>query len=145
MTATQKMTRAEMTTAIQAFDSAFTFNKKKHTGEVLSSILDGHQAAAKKAERKTKREAGETADRMADGYREPVSTEVKIPRSTSKRYAIMAAMAKGVSVDDLLKITGWARNSVTSALRTDVRMLGFGYHVKAGVLTLDVPKGVTFE
>jgi hypothetical protein len=144
MTATQKMTRADMAAAIQAFDASFTFSKKKHTIEVLSSILDQHQAAAVKAERKAKREKGETADRMTDGYREPVSTEVKIPRATSKRYAIMSAMAKGVTVDDLLKLTGWERNSVTSALRTDVRALGFGYHVKAGVLTLEVPEGVTF-
>lgn len=144
----QTLTKAEMTTQIQAFDPEFKYSKKKHTVEVLASILAKHQKPAKKA-----KGDGAKAERMADGLREATKNAdaPKMPKAGTKRHIIMSAMAKGCTVEELQALCldkdgkPWERQSVTSALRTDVRDLGWAYEVKGGKLYLQVPDGVSFN
>jgi hypothetical protein len=114
---------------------------------VLASILKKHEKPAKAAK-------GESKDRMADGLREATKNidAPKMPKAGTKRFTIMSAMAKGCTVEELQALCPradngepWERQSVTSALRTDVRDLGWAYEVKGGKLFLQVPKGVSFE
>jgi hypothetical protein len=144
MTAKNVMTKAEMVTKIQGYDPEFKYSKKKHTVEVLAKTLNKFEKPAK----------GESKDRMADGLRKATKNAdaPKIPKAGTKRYIIMSAMAKGCTVEELQALCPradngepWERQSVTSALRTDVRDLGWAYEVKDGKLFLQVPKGVSFE
>lgn len=122
------LSRAELTSQIQAFDPEFKFSKKKHTLAILSSLLK--KASAKSGEKKS---------RMKQGYQGPTG-EFSMPKADSKRYMILSAMKKGTTVTEIAKITSWPRHVASGALRTDVRNLGWGFDVKGDVITLATPK-----
>jgi hypothetical protein len=114
------MTKAELISRIQEIDADFRPAKK--TLAVLADIY-GKLSKPKKAK------GGKRASRIEDGYRAPLTSEVSVPRSTSKRYVILQAMKGGTTIEELMKLTGWQPQTVKSALFTDVRSLGFGYDV----------------
>lgn len=99
---------------------------KKHTIAVL-------EAMSKEARK----------SRMAPGIRKATGP-VAIPGADSKRMVILKALNKGATVEGLQKTLNWTRPSVTGALLTDVRAIGFPYEVMADGVTLQLrpPKGV---
>jgi hypothetical protein len=114
------MTKAELIAGIKAKNPDFKPAKK--TQAVLADIY-GKLVKPKKAKGEKR------ASRIEDGYRAPLTSEVSVPRSTSKRYVILQAMKSGTTIEELMKLTGWQPQTVKSALFTDVRSLGFGYDV----------------
>lgn len=123
-----KTSRADLVAQIQAKNPSFKFNKKKHSIAVLSALL-----TVKKS-------------RMAPGIRKATGP-VAIPGADSKRMVILKALNKGATVEGLQKTLNWTRPSVTGALLTDVRAIGFPYEVLADGVTLQLrpPKGVDLD
>lgn len=124
-----KPSRADLVAQVQKRNPGFKFNKKKHSIAALQALL-----AAPKS-------------RMQPGIRKATTKDVAIPGADSKRMVILKAMNKGVTVEGLQKTLGWTRPSVTGALLTDVRAIGFDYEVMADGVTLQLrpPKGVNLD
>lgn len=128
---TTKVTRADLVAQVLKRNPGFKFNKKKHTIAVLEGLL-----AVKKS-------------RMQPGIRKATGP-VQVPGADTKRMVILKAMNKGATIEGLRKILltsdgkPWSRPSVTGALLTDVRAIGFPYEVMADGETLQLrpPKGV---
>ena len=58
----------------------------------------------------------------------------------SKKAAIVMALAKGATVDDLMKVTGWARSAAASSIATDIAKAGYGISRENGRYWLVLPK-----
>jgi hypothetical protein len=56
--------------------------------------------------------------------------ELKPVRPGSKQEALIDALRKGATIDDLAAVTGWARSAVSGAFRNDVRGKGYGMRVE---------------
>ncbi|MEQ1522206.1 MAG: hypothetical protein ABL936_13125 [Aestuariivirga sp.] len=50
--------------------------------------------------------------------------QIKPDRKDSKKSLILLATLKGASIEDLMKVTGWARSAASSAIATDIVPLG---------------------
>jgi hypothetical protein len=68
---------------------------------------------------------------------------VKAVTQGSKRHLLIQALEKGATIDDLMTVTGWGKDTVTSALRWDVAQAGLGCERKGGKYFLMLPKGFT--
>lgn len=126
-----KASKTDLVAAITAKDPTFKYSKKKHTIAALTKILA------------TSKNAGKS--RMADGIRKATTDEVTVPGRDSKRMVILKALKEGATIEGLMKVTNWKRQSVTGALLTDVRAIGFSYEVKGPTLKLIMPKGVSLD
>lgn len=128
----KSVSRSDLVASIIAKDPTFKFSKKKHTVAVLTKYLATLKGAPK--------------TRIKDGVRDAVGEEVKIPGRDTQRFVILKAMKEGTTIEGLMKVTGWTRQSVTGALRTDVRdACGLSYEVKGAMIKLILPKGVSLE
>jgi ribosomal protein L12E/L44/L45/RPP1/RPP2 len=58
----------------------------------------------------------------------------------SKRHALVKALEKGATMDELVAALGWSRDVVSSALRYDLGQMGLGCERKAGRYFLLLPK-----
>ncbi len=86
------------------------------------------------------RKARELPDRV---MLEPGKPEdVKATKTGSKRHLMAEALAKGATIEELMETLGWNKDTVSSALRTDMGALGLGVERKAGKYYLLMPKGV---
>ena len=54
------------------------------------------------------------------------SGEIKAVRDGSKKHALLAALERGATIEELMAATGWIRATVQSAFRVDVASTGFG-------------------
>lgn len=70
------------------------------------------------------------------------SEDVKATKAGSKRHLMAEALAKGATIEELMETLGWNKDTVSSALRTDMGALGLGVERKAGKYYLLMPKGV---
>lgn len=70
------------------------------------------------------------------------ASQIKPVRKDSKKSLILLATLKGASIDDLMKVTGWARSAASSAIATDIVPLGYRVTVDEGVYTVTLPKGM---
>ena len=68
--------------------------------------------------------------------------DVKATKAGSKRHLMAEALAKGATIEELMATLGWNKDTVSSALRTDMGALGLGVERKAGKYYLLLPKGV---
>lgn len=68
--------------------------------------------------------------------------DVKATKAGSKRHQMAEALAKGATIEELMETLGWNKDTVSSALRTDMGALGLGVERKAGKYYLLMPKGV---
>ncbi|EIE52935.1 hypothetical protein C357_00989 [Citreicella sp. 357] len=68
--------------------------------------------------------------------------DVKATKAGSKRHLMAEALAKGATIDELVELLGWNKDTVSSAFRTDMGALGLGVERKAGKYHLMLPKGV---
>ncbi|WBL32072.1 hypothetical protein O5O51_09975 [Sinirhodobacter sp. HNIBRBA609] len=68
--------------------------------------------------------------------------DVKATKAGSKRHLMAEALAKGATIEELMETLGWNKDTVSSALRTDMGALGLGVERKAGKYYLLMPKGV---
>lgn len=68
--------------------------------------------------------------------------DVKATKAGSKRHLMAEALAKGATIEELMATLGWNKDTVSSALRTDMGALGLGVERKSGKYHLLIPKGV---
>ncbi|MFD3191176.1 hypothetical protein ACFMPD_12995 [Sedimentitalea sp. HM32M-2] len=68
--------------------------------------------------------------------------DVKATKAGSKRHLMAEVLAKGATIEELMETLGWNKDTVSSALRTDMGALGLGVERKAGKYYLLMPKGV---
>ena len=55
---------------------------------------------------------------------------------------ILLATPKGASVEDLMKVTSWAKSAASSAIVTDIVPLGYKVTLDEGVYTVKLRKGM---
>jgi hypothetical protein len=70
------------------------------------------------------------------------ASQIKPVRAESKKALILKATLKGVTTDDIMKLTGWARSAASSAIATDIVPLGYKVTLDEGVYTVKLPKGM---
>ena len=70
------------------------------------------------------------------------ASQIKPVRKDSKKSLILLATLKGASIDDLTKVTVWARSAASSAIATDIVPLGYKVTLDEGVYTVTLPKGM---
>lgn len=68
--------------------------------------------------------------------------DIKATKAGSKRHLMAEALATGATIEELVELLGWNKDTVSSALRTDMGALGLGVERKAGKYHLLLPKGV---
>ncbi len=93
-----------------------------------------------KAQKPKARKPRELPDRVMVEPGKP--EDVKATKAGSKRHLMAEALAKGATVEELMALLNWNKDTVVSAFRTDMRSLGFGVERKAGKYYLLMPKGV---
>jgi len=69
--------------------------------------------------------------------------DVKPTKVGSKRHQMAEALAKGATIEELMALLLWNRDTVSSALRTDMGAVGLGVERKGGRYFLLLPKGMT--
>lgn len=70
------------------------------------------------------------------------AAEVSPTRAGTKRHAIIAALHRGCTIDDLVAATGWRRDVADAAMRYDVRQIGLGVERREGKFWLLLPEGM---
>lgn len=70
------------------------------------------------------------------------ASQIKPVRADSKKALILKATLKGVTIEDIMKLTGWAKSAAQSAIATDVVPLGYRVTLNEGVYTVKLPKGM---
>ena len=70
------------------------------------------------------------------------ASQIKAVRKGSKKSLILAATLKGASIEDLMKVTGWAKSAASSAIATDIVPLGYKVTLDEGVYMVTLPKGM---
>lgn len=68
--------------------------------------------------------------------------DVKPTKEGSKRAILIQALARGTTLEHLQSLLGWNRETVSSALRTDVKAIGLGCERKGGKYFLLLPEGM---
>ena len=68
--------------------------------------------------------------------------DVRSTKAGSKRHLMAEALAKGATIEEMVELLGWNKDTVSSALRTDMGALGLGVERKAGRYHLLLPAGV---
>ena len=70
------------------------------------------------------------------------ASQLKPVRANSKKTLILKATLKGVTTEDIMKLTGWAKSAASSAIATDIVPLGYKVTLDEGVYTVKLPKGM---
>jgi hypothetical protein len=74
---------------------------------------------------------------------EPGNAEdVKPTKEGSKRALLVAALARGTTVEHLMDLLCWNRPTVTSAIYSDVKAIGLGVERREGKYILLLPEGM---
>lgn len=68
--------------------------------------------------------------------------DVRPTKAGSKRHLMAEALEKGATIEEMVELLGWNKDTVSSALRTDMGALGLGVERKAGRYHLLLPAGV---
>ncbi|MBK8458234.1 MAG: hypothetical protein IPL47_14965 [Phyllobacteriaceae bacterium] len=74
---------------------------------------------------------------------EPTSdlSNVRPIREGTKRHAMVQALLKGCTLDQLATATGWKRDVAGAAIYTDLKAAGLGVRRENGLLILMLPNG----
>ena len=70
------------------------------------------------------------------------ANQIKPVRADSKKALILKATLKGVTTEDIMKLTGWAKSAASSAIATDIVPLGYKVTLDEGVYMVKLPKGM---
>ena len=68
--------------------------------------------------------------------------DVRPTKAGSKRHLMAEALEKGATIEEMVELLGWNKDTVSSALRTDMGAIGLGVERKAGRYHLLLPAGV---
>lgn len=71
----------------------------------------------------------------------PAKREIKPVSRDSKKALVLSAMLKGVTVDEIVKLTGWSRNAAASCIATDIAPLGYRVSKDGAAYFVKLPKG----
>lgn len=113
---------------------------KPLTASALKKTAKSDLVAMIKAQPPKARKPRVLADRVMIEPGKP--EDVKATKAGSKRHLMAEALAKGATIEELMATLGWNKDTVSSALRTDMGALGLGVERKAGKYYLLLPKGV---
>ena len=70
------------------------------------------------------------------------ASQIKPVRADSKKALILKATLKGITTEDIMKLTGWAKSAASSAIATDIVPLGYKVTLDEGVYMVKSPKGM---
>lgn len=130
----KKTSKDELVALFDAMPAAAALN-----ADLQDARADDPMPTEPKAEPKV-RKPRVLADRVMI---EPGKAEdVKATKAGSKRHLLAEALSTGATIEELVELLGWNRDTVSSALRTDMGALGLGVERKAGKYHLLLPKGV---
>lgn len=68
--------------------------------------------------------------------------DVKPTKAGSKRHLLAQALQRGTTIEHLMELLSWNRDTVSSALRTDMKAIGLGVERRTGKYYLLLPEGV---
>lgn len=68
-------------------------------------------------------------------------SNVRPIREGTKRHAMVQALLKGCTLDQLAEATGWRRDVASAALYVDLKAAGLGVRRENGILHLILPEG----
>lgn len=68
--------------------------------------------------------------------------DVKPTKEGSKRALLVIALQRGATIEHLMEVLGWNRETVSSALRTDLKAIGLGCERRKGKYHLLLPAGM---
>lgn len=131
------MTKQEIARELKAHGTTLTTSQiKKASKDDLTAMLE----EAKKSNVVALPKKARLADRVIV---EPTTdlSNVKPIREGTKRHAMVKALLKGCTLDELAEATGWSRNVASAAVYTDLKAAGLGVRREDGILTLILPKG----
>lgn len=68
--------------------------------------------------------------------------DVKPTKEGSKRALLVMALQRGATIEHLMEVVGWNRDTVSSAIRTDLKAIGLGVERRDGKYYLLLPEGM---
>lgn len=68
--------------------------------------------------------------------------DVRPTKEGSKRALLVIALQRGATIEHLMEVLGWNRETVSSALRTDLKAIGLGCERRKGKYHLLLPEGM---
>lgn len=68
--------------------------------------------------------------------------DVRPTKEGSKRALLVIALQRGATIEHLMEVLGWNRETVSSALRTDLKAIGLGCERRKGKYHLLLPEGI---
>lgn len=68
--------------------------------------------------------------------------DVRPTKEGSKRALLVIALQRGATIEHLMEVVGWNRETVSSALRTDLKAIGLGCERRNGKYFLMLPEGM---
>lgn len=106
----------------------------------VEAELEANRKEEQKAERQAAREEAKAdepkAARKARDLEDRVIVEpagvARDAKPGTKRFLLVEALKEGATVEEMTQSLNWTRDSVLSALRTDIKALGLGVERKAG-------------
>jgi hypothetical protein len=66
------------------------------------------------------------------------ASQIKPVRADSKKALILKATLKGITTEDIMKLTGWAKSAASSAIATDRQARGT-YHGRPNIFLVGSP------
>ena len=68
--------------------------------------------------------------------------DVRPTKEGSKRALLVIALQRGATIEHLMEVLGWNKDTVSSALRTDLKAIGLGCERRKGKYHLMLPEGM---
>ena len=68
--------------------------------------------------------------------------DVRPTKEGSKRALLVIALQRGATIEHLMEVLGWNRETVSSAPRTDLKAIGLGCERRKGKYHLLLPEGM---
>ncbi len=143
------MTKNEIITAFADLGIELTAKEKKQKKEVLMARLEQERAADSGSVDEKIRNAKIVKMPKPKALEDRVITEpaedlkyVKAMNEGSKRHLLAQALERGATLDHLMAVVGWDRNTTASALRWDMGQVGLGVERKGEKYHLIMPKGL---
>lgn len=142
MTDLNTLTKAELNALLV---SPFTPSqlKKKSKDDLIAMLGDmpvAQQKPSNVVAMPTTRKVRALEDRVLV---EPTTdlSNVRPIREGTKRHAMIQALLKGCTLDQLAEATGWKRDVAGAAIYTDLKAAGLGVRRENGLLILMLPNG----
>ena len=127
-----KATKADLNNALLYPLSASALKKTSRAD--LVAMIEAQDAP------KAKKPARILDDRV---IQEPGKVEdVRPTKEGSKRALLVMALQRGATIEHLMEVLGWNRETVSSAFRTDIKAIGLGVERRKGKYHLMLPKGM---